>query len=365
MKNILYLMHIDWGWIKKRPQFIAEGLSKYYNVYLLYKHTYNKKSFQKNKSQKRSLHLAEVMCLPNKLSQNKLGILINTAIWKKNIKECIMKKKPIAIYITSPEFISYIPRDYQGCIIYDCMDDHFVLEGRDKNKDKIVADESQATSRANIILVTSLELKSILNEIYKNINKKLHLIRNGFNGPILSIPSLINKKKNKVRITYFGTISSWFNFDYLERSLNDFPNIEYYLYGPVDSNVKVPQNDRIHFKGIVEHDELFKEIKYDDVLIMPFVLNDIVKAVDPVKLYEYINFYKNILVIKYPEIDRFKKFVYFYDDYTQYKQQMTKLIKNSQIKYTPEERKKFLEENDWNTRVDRIYSLIEKEVAKK
>ena len=46
MKTILYLMHIDWNWIKQRPQYIAEGLSKKYRVIVMYKHTYNNVGYQ-------------------------------------------------------------------------------------------------------------------------------------------------------------------------------------------------------------------------------------------------------------------------------------------------------------------------------
>ncbi len=55
---------------------------------------------------------------------------------------------------------------------------------------------------------------------------------------------------------------------------------------------------------------------------MPFKLNDIVEAVDPVKLYEYINFNKDILTISYKEIERFSKFTYSYDGYDEFKSQL-------------------------------------------
>ena len=36
MKKILYLMGIDWYWIKQRPQIIAEMLNKDYDVTVAY-----------------------------------------------------------------------------------------------------------------------------------------------------------------------------------------------------------------------------------------------------------------------------------------------------------------------------------------
>ena len=44
MKKILYVMHISWGWIKQRPQFIAEELAKTCEVDVYYRMSnHNKK----------------------------------------------------------------------------------------------------------------------------------------------------------------------------------------------------------------------------------------------------------------------------------------------------------------------------------
>lgn len=40
MKQILYLMHVPWGWIKQRPHFFAEYLAKDLIVDVYYKKLY-------------------------------------------------------------------------------------------------------------------------------------------------------------------------------------------------------------------------------------------------------------------------------------------------------------------------------------
>jgi len=47
--KILYLMHVDWEWIKQRPQFIAEGLSKFYDVHVFFPVSYFNKFNKINK----------------------------------------------------------------------------------------------------------------------------------------------------------------------------------------------------------------------------------------------------------------------------------------------------------------------------
>ena len=41
-KKMLYIMHIDWNWIKQRPQFLVEELSQYYDVTVVYTYGYNR-----------------------------------------------------------------------------------------------------------------------------------------------------------------------------------------------------------------------------------------------------------------------------------------------------------------------------------
>ena len=96
-----------------------------------------------------------------------------------------------------------------------------------------------------------------------------------------------------------------------------------------------------------------------DCLIMPFVVNDIVRFVDPVKLYEYIAFGKCIVSIYYPEIERFRDFVFFYRTPEEYRKLLDKLTESGfPPKYTDVQRENFLKENTWNMR----YNILKKEL---
>ena len=169
---------------------------------------------------------------------------------------------------------------------------------------------------------------------------KIEVVRNGYNGDVLDV-SAEKRKAKKYVLAYVGTISHWFDFDILLKSLKDFKNIEYRLIGPV-SGVTIPENERIKYVGSVDHKDIYSNIKDADALIMPFKLNDIVEAVDPVKLYEYINFNKDILTISYKEIERFSKFTYSYDGYDEFKSQLEILMQSKKLNTMKDERR-FLE----------------------
>lgn len=358
MEQILYLMHVDWNWIKQRPQFIAEELSNYYKVNIIYKYSYNKKGLQNNNPSS-NITLLPVKSVPHKFMHLPFAKNINKVFFKKKVLNELKQKNIKKIYITSPLLYDYLPKNYNGEIIYDCMDDHVALESN-TDSSLIQTNEKKLIDKATKVLVSSINLKIVLIGRYgKTFSSKLELVRNGYNGEILSQKSMYNLQKNKKKIiSYFGTVSSWFNFKLIQESLKDFADIEYHIYGPVETGIQVPKDKRIKLMGTVEHDKLYSAVKDSIALIMPFKVNKIIESVDPVKLYEYINFNKNILTVKYEEINRFDKFVYFYRDYSEYKKQLEKLLQSNEIKYSNEERIAFLKQNSWNNRAKQIVDIL-------
>ena len=91
---------------------------------------------------------------------------------------------------------------------------------------------------------------------------------------------------------------------------------------------------------------------------MPFKLNEIVEAVDPVKIYEYINFNKNIIMREYLEVERLKNYVYFYNDDIEFLNAIDEIEKNRIIKYNKCQRIEFLRENTWSKRAEKIIEVI-------
>lgn len=363
MEHILYLMHIDWNWIKQRPQFIAEGLSKKYSVDVVYKYAYRNKDYQQNEKNIQNINLNKVFSFPNKLAKVKLFSKINNWIFRLKVKKILNATSPAYVYITSPLLLKMLPSTFHGNIIYDCMDDHYALEPNCKMKKEVKDNEQKLINMAKYVLVSSVHLKNVLLKRYNIINlDKIHVVRNGFKGPILSLSRSKNNSNSKVyKIAYCGTISDWFDFDMINKSLTDFNNIEYELIGPIDKSREfaIPENKKIKLIGTVDHDKLYEKIKYCDLLIMPFKLNNVIKSVDPVKLYEYINFDKNILTIRYKEIERFNSFVYFYNDYSEFKNCLMDLIQiDNTLKYSDHMRRLFLQKNTWKARITQIEQIL-------
>ena len=351
-------MNVDINWIKQRPHFIAKKLAEKYNLEVFYPYFYNRKVLVDNKlDQKMNPH--KIYRIPNALNCNWLKKCVE-AITNNMVKRKIRLKNPEVLFLCSPDQAGYIPECYDGMIIYDCMDDLVAL-AKSGDKERVRLKEQKVISKSNYILVTSSELKKVICERYKNVIKedRIVLCRNAFSGLVNEEKSNLHLPRGAFKIGYFGTISTWFDFQSLQYCVSNVDKIEFHIAGPVVDGVCLPNDDRIKYHGIVKHEELNKFVDDMDCLIMPFEVNDIIKSVDPVKFYEYINFNKNIISVYYEEVERFRSFVNFYNGEDELKDIIEKLVGDNKIKYSRADRIEFLNSNTWDCRCKQIEQIIE------
>ena len=349
MKVITYFMNVDWNWIKQRPHFIAERISKLSQLNIVYQYRYGRHNLQKRDSSE--LKLMPIYVIP-KFSGIKYLKEINNNILSIVGKILVKKNKSNIIFATYPTHIEMIPEDYSGNIYYDCMDNHLAFIQDEKERKKLEVQEKKLIEKANKIFVSSEYLKNTISKRYQINQEKIVLVRNAYDGQIIE-PQEVSIDQSVIKLAYFGTISSWYDFDTVLDVIQKKDNVEFHLYGPIDK-VEIPKNQKIIYHGVIEHDKLYETVKNMDGLIMPFILNDIIEAVDPVKVYEYINFNKNIILREYSEVERLKDFVFFYNDSSEFLDAVLAIETSRTVKYNQDQRLKFLQENTWDKRVEQI-----------
>lgn len=354
MKKILYLSIVDWNWIKQRPQMIAEELSKKSEVYCIYPVYHRKTELTNNKVKLPNLHLIPRFKVP---FSGKSSFLkkIDDLFQHIFVAIFILKNRPDIVYTSFPTDYSFFLRSFSRNVIYDCMDNHPEFEKNSDNKKNIIKMERKLINLSSTVLVSSEYLKKELTSRYNIRENKIILVRNGYSGKILNVSALTHNVSNTMKIAYIGTVSTWFDFDILSKVVDLRDDIEFHIFGPV--NVMKPTIKNVFFDGVINHDYLYQAIKDFDALIMPFQVNKIIEAVDPVKLYEYINFGKPIISVYYEEIKRFDKFVWFYSDESTFINCINN-IKAGNNKYNNQERICFLNQNNWENRVEQINQVL-------
>ena len=284
-KKLLYIMGIDWNWIFQRPQILALHLSKNYDLTVVFPRSILKRT-EWNRKEKADVRHRILWTLPLQEKNRLIGAA--SAWWNRKAFRDIQGYD--SVIIGYPLYFRYIPEDYTGKVIYDCMDNYEALYPDQKNAWKITAQESALAARSNAIVATGTKLYNKMDQL---AHGKIRLIRNGTDMNCWSVPcketySQVQAEKKSYKIGYFGTIADWFDYSLLLESLRIFPDIEYRLIGPI---LRQPDSfpDRLHIVGPIEHEGLAEAMKDCDCLVMPFVVDDVVQWVDPVKLYEYIH----------------------------------------------------------------------------
>lgn len=350
MKKIIYLSNVPWKWTKQRPQFLAEELCKYFQV------VYVQEGSKKRVSDDCSTSVVFKNLLHIPFARFEIIKALNNHLYK--IQLCRMCQDADIIWFTSPKVYKWIDEKFfkQKMTVYDCMDDMIELYPSDK---KMGPNEEKLYHNACVVLASSLHLADKLKRRYgqREITVVNNAISGDFNSTTGSLPTEYNKffEKDKTILTYVGSISSWMDFDLLKAIHDRFPQITINLWGP-SHDVTLPEHSGINFCGTVEHKYVSSILFSSDILIMPFVVNELIESVNPVKLYEYIYSGKPCLAPKYGESLQFKEYVNLYESHVECLSQIEKIIKGDLKQKPLESCREFVKHNTWS---DRAKSIME------
>lgn len=362
MKKILYISHISWGWIKQRPQFLAEELAKECKVDVYYRGSNRRGKNLNPRFEKGNLSVKGFKNFPFErftFISPRLSHQINKLIWK-------LKRVKVSqydyVWVTDPVLWWMMKDSINGentKLIYDCMDDNIAFSYMDrypKYKDFYMKMESELIKTADFVFCSATSLVNKLHDRY-GISRNFIVENNAITDSIESYSDTIDGiELPSHSLTYIGTISEWFDFENTLRALEDFPTLNVVLYGP-KRMPEIPRHPRLHIMGSTEHRNILAIMKQSSALFMPFIVNDLIESVNPVKLYEYIYAGKPILASRYSETIHFKDYVTLYSDYSEFKSFVSKYV-YTDTKIDAERMKKFALSNTWGSRTFQILNTI-------
>lgn len=368
-KSMLYLMHVDWGWAKQRPHFVAEGLARYYDVSVRFVQSFNRKLVSKGTEE----HLAGIRRIYRfPLARFAAVRVVNALVARLQLYPKVRSSS--IVWITHPNMFDLVRRSVRAdtVLIYDCMDD--VLEFPDTKHDPAKRQamaqlEGALTARADVIFASSHYLKAKLRDRYAIEDDKLHVVNNGINlaprnaaqaaNTAVPLRDLLGPAADAVgkRMVYIGTISEWFDFDIVLRTLEERDDISYVVVGPCE--IEPPTHPRLFLVPPVKHHEVARIMDWADALIMPFRLTELIRSVNPVKVYEYIHAGKAAVVLRYGETEMFEPYVYLYTTAQEYSQIVAQIAQGSlPDKSNRSAAERFVQGSSWTARVDALMTKI-------
>lgn len=356
---MLYVQHVDWRWIRQRPQALAELLGERFDVRVLHRVHPHRFRYPPNASRLRRLPL---LPLPSGLGR-RWARVVDAAqrLWVR----AGAGRRPDIVWVTFPSVWRVLPRRFrQAHVVYDCMDDALGFAADPARRDALAAAETELVARASVVLCSSERLRGTLVARFGDrVASKIRVARNGLadrllarldGAPAVSEPGA---RAGELRLAYIGTIAAWMDFDVLRAALDADPLLHVDLYGPVEGD-QVP-HPRLHYRGVVAHDRLAEVARAADALVMPFQLTELIRAVDPVKLYEYLSFERPVIAVRYAEVERFAPLVHFYTDAASFVAQVASLRAGTLALPARPAVREFLAANTWERRAAEIGDALD------
>lgn len=367
MENLInskmtYISHLSWFWIKQRPQFLAEGLSKHLDIRVISREEWT--NLIKVINLDRPKYVKFLMNFPFILKfKFKLFQKLNEVFIKYQLKRFI--KGSEFVWVTSSLNFDIIDKLLTSKIlIYDCMDDFLefpTINISREIKQKFFDMEKMLVERSNLIFCSSERLKKTISERYNIKKEKIEVVNNAVSRKFIENTEFIEtieytKKNDYIDFMYIGTISEWFDLELIIESLNKFETIRFVLIGA--SDISIPSHDRLIYLGVKEHTHLFSYMIKSDVLIMPFKVTNLIKSVNPVKIYEYIHIGKPIITSGYPELEQFNRFVEFYYSKNEFFELINMIINKKITIQSKKNRNSFILNNTWDNRINQIIKFL-------
>jgi glycosyltransferase involved in cell wall biosynthesis len=116
-------------------------------------------------------------------------------------------------------------------------------------------------------------------------------------------------------IGYLGALESWFDASAIRAAAIARPNWRFVLVGRIESrNVRLLADlPNVEFMGEIGRERVPEVLARFDVATIPFLLNPLTVAADPIKLYEYLSAGLPVVSSRLPETERFARFIHYYD----------------------------------------------------
>jgi glycosyltransferase involved in cell wall biosynthesis len=159
-------------------------------------------------------------------------------------------------------------------------------------------------------------------------------------------------------VGFFGLISEWVDLELLGYLADCFPEVSFVLIG----RTEVPLNaiagkPNVHHIDHVSYAELPRHASCFDVGIIPFKINELTKAVNPLKLLEYYALGLPVVATNLPELERFPGPIHLAETRDEFRDRLRYALQNC----TPAcsaEATQVASANSWRSRVRDLYGVI-------
>ncbi len=252
--------------------------------------------------------------------------------------------------------LSWIRERTEFPLVYDCIDEHTGWNlGAAAN---VRAAEEELAGAADLVLASATPLA----ERMETLAREVVLVPNGCDYDHFSVAAesngVLRPPFDGPIVGYFGAISSgWFDTGLVLTVAESRPDWHFVLIGPVDSETRdrLDPSPNIVQLGTVTYADLPRYCADFDVATIPFLVNELTRATDPVKLYEYFAAGKPVVTTPLPSIYEHQGPLAIADTPAAFERAIEALLADPG---DPNERRQIARAASWERRVDLFYDRM-------
>ena len=221
-----------------------------------------------------------------------------------------IRRGPMQIWSFTPDISYVLERFGPERVVYYCVDDHASFTGYDAQQ--VRREEADLCRQADLVVTTS----AVLQEAKAPLNPNTILVTHGVDydhfvkavTDELPVPHDVADIPHP-RLGFFGLIRDWVDLDLLAEVARMRPGWHIIMIGQADSNVDLARYRPIpnmHFLGHKPYEDLPAYCRAFDAGLIPFKINDLTRAVNPIKLREYLAAGLPVVSTPMAEVERYR-----------------------------------------------------------
>jgi len=237
-------------------------------------------------------------------------------------------------------------------VVYDCMDEWTNFPGFGQS---VLSIEERLVRAADATVVSADRLE----EKWKATAPRLVLARNGMDADHYRErfgPNGLLAGAGRPIIGYYGALASWVDVKLLTKIADRHPEGTVVLAGghfDIDL-APVAAKPNVRLLGQRPYDEMPKLLWNFDACVIPFLVNDITEATNPVKFYEYLYGGKPVVAPALTELLPFEQISYLARGHEEFLEQLDRALAEPADDPRRAARRRVAEENDWAHRYQAI-----------
>jgi len=133
------------------------------------------------------------------------------------------------------------------------------------------------------------------------------------------VQKLLQLRRYGKRIAgYYGSLASWFDTEAVRQVAESRSDWVFILIGKKYPEFPFREEELLHLPNVIflgerKYEQLPRYLKHFDVAIIPFLINNITVATNPLKVFEYFAGSKNVIASRMPELIPLSPPLFLYD----------------------------------------------------